>query len=169
MGRKEAASNGSVASTCGLPPRLLISPGLIWKRKQRCLIGTLPWELIHVTSLGAPGSPSGTLFRLMPAGTGPEQNVRLCQAGRCRASVVSVIRVACRRGRADYLHQLSVDLSPAIIFLPGRVLKSCSSISWRQGWQGWLKAWEQCSGLCLMFPVILHVSVTGPKTATGIY
>lgn len=43
------------------------------------------------------------------------------------------MRVACRRGRADYLHQLSVDLSLAIIFPPGRVLKSCNSISWRTG------------------------------------
>lgn len=38
-------------------------------------------ELSHMTSLGAPGKPSGTLFRLMPTGTGPEQSVRPCLAG----------------------------------------------------------------------------------------
>lgn len=59
--------------------------------------------------------------------------------------------------------------SPSSGFSSGRSLESISNsnVSWRRGWQTWLQ--EQCSGPPLTFPSVLHVSVTGPKTAAGVH
>lgn len=76
---------------------------------------------------------------------------------------------SCRRARADCLYWVSAGLPPSSGFSSGRSLESISNsnVSRRQGWQTWLQ--EQCSGPSLTFPSVLHVSVTGPKTAAGLH
>ena len=119
-------------------------------------------ESIHVTSLGAPGNPSGTLFRPRPAGTGRKQNGRPRLAGGCPPSVV-VTRVACRRARAVSAPGLSGPV-------PQHGPPGPSGVRW-QWWHTGGKGGPQGqrSGSSLTLPSVLRVSVTGPKIATGVH
>lgn len=80
-----------------------------------------------MTSLGAPGKPSGTLFRLMPTGTGPEQSVRPAWQG-------NASHECCWLGR---FHTLS---GPALAFLLAAFLNAPAIVAYPgERWPEWPK------------------------------
>lgn len=106
-----------------------VSPGHVWEGTQRCLLGTPPQEVAHVTSLGAPGAPQGLCLQWCQL----EQSVRLCLAGR-RQAQCRPDGAACSRARADRLCRASGDLFPSTGFcrplvFSGKSLKSSSNSS----------------------------------------
>lgn len=116
-----------------------------------------------MTSLGAPGNPSGTLFRLMPTGTGPEQSVRPCVAGR-RQPFVGWLRWP-----ADQLGPSFAPGLPPTAFPGGAPKCTSSRVCPGDRWQEWPEEQEQSSEPSLTFPFVLPISVTGPKVATGLH
>lgn len=82
-----------------------------------------------MTSLGAPGIPSRTLFRLMPTGSGTEHSVRPCLAGWCQALVMSLMRGACRRARWTVCARSQWIFPPALVFLLANLSKAAAIVA----------------------------------------